>query len=64
MTNYHYDLPTLAEEALEAFWHVIVQRFPEAKSGDLSTGQTLDLKRMAEEAIEEWIANNVTGGER
>jgi hypothetical protein len=49
----------LADEALGAFWEVIVRRFPEAKYGDLSPGRTVALDDTAREAIEEWIRNNV-----
>jgi hypothetical protein len=52
-------LRPLADEALEAFWHVIVQRFPEATTGDLSPGATFALQNAAEDAIGEWIWANV-----
>jgi hypothetical protein len=38
---------------------VIAQRFPNADSGDLSPGATFALSMAAEDAIREWIANNV-----
>ena len=53
-------LESLADKALDAFWQVIVDQFPNATSGDLSPGATLTLSMAAEEAIREWIANNVT----
>lgn len=59
MTMTTYTLPDLADQALDAFWQVIAQRFPEAKTGDLSIDRTLHLHAAAEQAIEEWIANNV-----
>lgn len=49
----------LADEALEAFWDVIVRHFPEAKFGDLSFEQTMALHDEASPAIREWISNNV-----
>lgn len=53
-------LESLADKALDAFWQVIVDQFPNATSGDLSPGASLALGMAAEEAIREWIANNVT----
>jgi hypothetical protein len=50
----------LADEALDAFWQVVVKRFPEATTGDLSPLATFHLHQVAEAAIKEWIANNVT----
>jgi hypothetical protein len=50
---------SLADEALDAFWQVLVRKFPQASSGDLSIGQAIDLRTAAENAIEEWIASNV-----
>jgi hypothetical protein len=52
-------LESIADEALDAFWHVIVQRFPQAKTGDLSPLTTVRLSDAAETAIEEWIWANV-----
>jgi hypothetical protein len=50
----------LADEALDAFWQVIVRHFPQATTGDLSPLATLHLGQAAEAAIEEWIGYNVT----
>jgi hypothetical protein len=50
----------LADEALDAFWEVIASHFPKAVSGDLSPHGTIRLQLAAEEAVAEWIANNVT----
>jgi hypothetical protein len=52
-------LRSVTDEALEAFWHVPVQRFPQAESGDLSPWATITLSTAAENAIGEWIDNNV-----
>ncbi len=52
--------PQLANEALNAFWQVIVTHFPQATTGDLSPLATFHLDQAAEAAIKEWIANNVT----
>jgi hypothetical protein len=49
----------IADEALEAFWQVVVQHFPQAVSGDLSPWATIKLQVAAEEALGEWIDNNV-----
>lgn len=47
------------EDGLDAFWDVIVRRFPEATHGDLSPERTIQLDEAAEEAVKEWIGNNV-----
>jgi hypothetical protein len=57
------DIKSLAQEAEDAFWQVIVKRFPQATTGDLSIDRTIRLRLAAEEAIEEWIRNNVTDQE-
>jgi len=49
----------LTNQALEAFWDVIVKRYPQAKTGDLSPGATIALQMAAEDAAREWIASNV-----
>jgi hypothetical protein len=49
----------LANEALEAFWEVVVRHKPQAKTGDLSLLTTIKLTIAAENAIEEWISANV-----
>lgn len=53
------EIRILAEEALDAFWDVLLRRFPEATDGDLSPERATRLMQAAEEAIEEWINNNV-----
>ena len=50
----------LAQEALDAFWEVIVKHFPRATTGDLSIARTVALDQAADAAIREWIENNVT----
>lgn len=52
-------LESLADEAQDAFWEVVGRRFPQARSGDLSPGATVQLDRAAEAAIKEWVENNV-----
>jgi hypothetical protein len=49
----------VAEEALDAFWHAVVQRYPQAQTGDLSPLTAIRLKQAAESAIEEWVWANV-----
>lgn len=56
----HPDIRSITDEALNAFWDVVVKRFPEVETGDLSPGATIDLQMAAEDAVGEWIANNVT----
>lgn len=55
------DLDSLVQEAEAAFWEVIANRFPDAKTGDLSPLATIRLSQAQEEAVKEWIANNVPG---
>ena len=52
-------IAALANEALNAFWEVVVRHYPQAESGDLSPWATIKLTLAAENAIEEWIGNNV-----
>ena len=47
------------DEALDAFWQVIVQRYPQTRTGDLSPLTTVRLQIAAEVAIEEWVFANV-----
>jgi hypothetical protein len=49
----------VTEEAMEAFWDVIVKRYPQAKTGDLSPLTTVVFCTAAEDAVEEWIFANV-----
>ena len=49
---------SVTEEALNAFGRVLVGRFPQAESGDLSPWATITLSTAAENAIGEWIDNN------
>ncbi len=49
----------IADEAFDAFWKVVVGRFPEATTGDLSPWTTIRLQLIGEEAIAEWVGNNV-----
>ena len=50
----------LADEALDAFWQVIVKHFPKATTGDLSPLTTVRLNQAAKAAIKEWIVYNAT----
>lgn len=56
----HNGITPIVDEALEAFWNVVVTRLPEAETGDLSPGAAIALQLAAEEAVYEWIVNNVT----
>jgi hypothetical protein len=57
MTN--EQLTDLTDDALHAFWQVIVERFPQAVSGDLSPITSFCLSQAAETAVSEWIDYNV-----
>lgn len=58
------ELSKLLDNALIAFWQVVVDQYPEAESGDLSPWQTVRLELAAEAAIKEWIGNNVPKARR
>jgi hypothetical protein len=58
------ELRELTNEALDAFWGAIVKRYPQATTGDLSPWPTMKLRMAAEDAIEEWIENNVFSAAR
>ena len=57
----HRIAPAL-ELAEEAFWKVIVEHFPEATSGDLSPLRTVRFDDAVEDAVCEWVDNNVLDG--
>jgi hypothetical protein len=54
------ELQDLVEDANQAFWQVIAERFPQARSGDRSPLATMKLHLAQEEAVKEWIANNAS----
>jgi len=53
------DVEALAAEALDAFWEVVARHFPRATTGDLSPERTLAMEQATEDAIGEWVTNNV-----
>ena len=53
------DVQAMVRKADNAFWTAIVENFPWTASGDLSPLATLALSRAQEEAVTEWIRNNV-----
>ena len=52
-------IKALVDQALDAFWGVIVKHHPQALTGDLSPGTTIALELAAHDAISEWVTNNV-----
>lgn len=56
------DLESLVEQASDAFWAVVADRFPDATTGDLSPGRTIAFDNAAAEAVAEWVGNNVPAG--
>ena len=52
-------IDALAEDAMQAFWSVVAESFPEATTGDLSIERTIALTLTAQAAIREWVQNNV-----
>ena len=60
MTVTNEYLRTLTDEALDAFWQVIVGHYPLAESGDLSPLTTFTLQLAAEDAVAEWIDSNAS----
>ena len=59
MTKSKTDIRELADQALDAFWQFIAKRHSEADTGDLSPWRTIRLQDAAEDAIQEWLHNNV-----
>lgn len=53
------DVEGVVEDALFDFWAAIAKAYPTAKTGDLSPMASIQLKRAATSAVEEWIENNV-----
>lgn len=51
---------SVADQALDGFWQVVVQQFPEATTGDLSPLTTHRLTVAAEVAVTEWVWANVS----
>lgn len=49
----------IAEATSWAFGRILVRRYPQAVSGDLSPGATFDMDRAVAAAAREWIDNNV-----
>ena len=54
------EIEHLTEDALDAFWELVAERFPNAESGDLSPLTSFALGQAAETAVKEWIGNNAT----
>ena len=52
----------IIEDALDAFWQVVADRFPAAESGDLSPWQTIMLECAAQDAVQQWIEYNLPPG--
>ena len=51
-------LSNVLEAAEGAFWKVVAESYPEAKSGDLSPDASIKFAAASEDAIVEWIATN------
>ena len=49
------------ERADQSFWAVIVQHYPQAKSGDFSPEQTMAWSNAMEAAVLGWLSNNYPG---
>lgn len=64
MTQTNSNYRELAERALDAFWQIVVQDYPEARTGDLSPWTTFLLGKAAEDAIAEWVWANVPHANR
>jgi hypothetical protein len=54
------NLSRVAEDALDAFWDVVVENYPLAKTGDMSPAMTDALEAAASKAVEEWVKNNAS----
>ena len=52
-------LHAATQEALDAFWQVVVHHYPEAETGDLSPLTCFRFDEAAEAAVDEWVWANV-----
>lgn len=52
------DIEQLTSEALDAFWNVVVSRFPKPEFGDVSPESSIALSIAAEDSITEWVTVN------
>lgn len=50
------------DQAEEAFWKKIAELFPEAKTGDLDIGLTIQTTRQNVKAVKNWVETNITQG--
>ena len=48
----------VADEAMTAFWAVVAERFPEAKTGDFSPTAQFAFEYSCEMAIRKWLYSN------
>lgn len=48
------------DRAEEAFWKTIAELFPEAKTGDLDIGLTIQTTRLNIKAVTNWVETNIT----
>jgi len=53
------EIALVAEEALDRFWASVAAAYPQAKTGDLSPGADIPLRRAAVAAVTEWVESNV-----
>ena len=53
-------LDSLVEDALQEFWGLIAEQYPQATSGDLSPLRCIRLHIAARDAVEEWVWANVS----
>lgn len=54
-----FEIEKLAEEALDAFWHVIVEECTPTDLGNLSPLIATRLEQAAIDAVDEWVNKNV-----
>ncbi|ASJ88503.1 hypothetical protein [Pseudomonas aeruginosa] len=59
MSEFEQRKSEAVSEALDAFWTVIAQKFPEATTGDLDPGTVFLLEDSAEKAVNTWVKFNV-----
>lgn len=52
-------LVVIAGAAQEAFWRVVVEMLPEAKTGDMDVGAVMEFSRACDKAVEIWARTNV-----
>lgn len=58
MTTEEKRFDTATQDALDAFWNVIAQRYPEIRTGDMGPDEVFTMQAQAEQWVRWWLENN------